>query len=164
MNQATSLIVQYLRDCHVENKCVTFENLKEKFHDDFQYRKRSTLTGAMTIAKRDYSILFRPVYGIGYEPLKQDIAGNIDRERMYRIKKQADLMDSELSTIAPQDLKTDEDVKSYVKAQIKCNAISQFVDEGVKKIDKKVEAVQSIGSEDWKGWMKQSLIELSDVS
>lgn len=42
--------------------------------------------------------------------------------------------------------------------------VSEYSQEPKPKPTKDKKAVQSIGADDWKGWMRQSIIDLSDIS
>jgi len=164
MKQTTRLIVQYIRDRFQSGEVVTFEELEKEFRNDFKRKKRSTLTAALFFLKRDYGMLFESVTNLGYRPIIKAVSQTVAIKRINKVKRQGDLFRTELETVDPVTLKTDREVKEYLKAWHKCGLIEDAVTIGVGMIDEKIECSQVKASKGWKSWMKTRLIEMADVS
>ena len=109
-------------------------------------------------------MLFDSVTNLGYRPIIKAVSQTVAIKRINKVKHQGDLFRTELETVDPITLKTDREVKEYLKAWHKCGLIEDAVTIGVGMIDEKIECSQVKASKGWKSWMKTRLIEMADVS
>lgn len=142
MRPETRQLLQYLRECHTENKIATYSDMSRLLHMDVQRKERSLLHSALQVLARDHGLHFECEYNKGYRPLlsPEEVLEIKCGDRKRRIKSTATRWRNELETVNPARL-TDDGLLQYVKRGLELAVVEAAVgDETEKRIDRTVAA------------------------
>lgn len=141
----TSLIVQYLVRCYHARNVARFSEMDKIIGRSIKHQ-RHLLNSALRYVQREYNMIFKNLQGIGYDPVKKNIATYIRRSQEKKIQSAVKLWNEKLNTV---DFTTSsfKELNEYAHSQIKQSIFYQVLSEEIDQKIKKASEVSAIKPE-----------------